>query len=73
MVYHERMRVLVEKGPQAHGDPPRNTHPFISLGAGDLACRHSALFSLAASGAYWPIAIHCPSLGPFPSIGSGVH
>ena len=30
-------------------------------------------FSSAAGGAYWPIAICCPSLGPFPSIGSGAH
>ena len=31
------------------------------------------LFSSAAGGAYWPIAIRCPSLGPFPSIGGGAH
>ena len=31
------------------------------------------LFSSAAGGAYWPIAIRCPSLGPFPSIGGGSH
>ena len=31
------------------------------------------MFSSAAGGAYWPIAIHCPSLGPFPSIGGGAH
>ena len=31
------------------------------------------LFSSAAGGAYWPIAIGCPSLGPFPSIGGGAH
>ena len=31
------------------------------------------VFSSAAGGAYWPIAIRCPSLGPFPSIGGGAH
>ena len=37
---------------------------------------HDALgvmISCAAGGACWPIAIRCPSLGPFPSIGSGAH
>ena len=29
------------------------------------------LFSSATGGAYWPIAIRCPSLGPFPSTGGG--
>jgi len=29
------------------------------------------MISSAAGGAYWPIAIRCPSLGPFPSIGGG--
>ena len=36
-------------------------------------CRHGVLFSSAAGGAYWLIAIRCPSLGPFPSIGDGAH
>ena len=36
---------------------------------GGLACRLRVLFSSAAGGAYWPIAICCPSLGPFSSIG----
>ena len=36
-----------------------------------MACRNGALFSSAAGGANWPIAIRCPSLGPFPSIGGG--
>ena len=40
---------------------------------GGLACRRRVLFSSAAGGAYWPIAIRCPSLGPFPSIGGGTH
>ena len=36
--------------------------------------RHvGVLFSSAAGGAYWPIAICCPSLGPFPSVGSGAY
>ena len=38
-----------------------------------MACRHGVLFSSAAGGAYWPIAIRCPSLGPFPSTGGGAH
>ena len=38
-----------------------------------MACRHGVLFSSAAGGAYWLIAICCPSLGPFPSIGGGAH
>ena len=32
-----------------------------------------ASFSSAAAGAPWPIANHCPSLGPPPSIGGGAH
>ena len=35
-------------------------------GGGDVA--FGALFSSAAGGAYWPIAIRCPSLGRFSSI-----
>ena len=31
------------------------------------------LLSFAAGGAYWPIAIRCPSLGPSPSVGGGAH
>ena len=31
------------------------------------------LFSSAVGGAYWPDAIRCPSLGPFPSIRHGAH
>ena len=31
------------------------------------------LFLSAAGGAYWPVAVRCPSLGPFPSIGAGAH
>ena len=46
---------------------------WFGRGAGGLACRLGVLFSSAAGGAYWPIAIHCPSLGPFPSIGGGAH
>ena len=38
-------------------------------GGGGVACRHDVLFSSAAG----PIAIRCPSLGPFLSVGSGVH
>ena len=42
-------------------------------GGGGVACRLGVLFASAAGGAYWPIAIRCPSLGPFPSIGGGAH
>ena len=31
------------------------------------------VFYSAAGGAYSPMAIRCPSLGPFPSIGGGAH
>ena len=31
------------------------------------------MISSAAGGAYWPIAIRCPSLEPFPSVGGGAH
>ena len=31
------------------------------------------MISSAAGGAYWPIPIRCPSLGPFPSVGGGAH
>ena len=34
---------------------------------------HGVMIAFAASGTYWPIAILCPSLGPFPSIGGGAH
>ena len=37
---------------------------------GGLACRHGVLFSSTASGAYWPIAIRCPSLALCPSSSS---
>ena len=40
---------------------------------GGLAGRHGVLFSSAAGGAYWLVAIRCPSLGPLPSIGGGAH
>ena len=40
-------------------------------GGGGGACHRGVLFSSAVGGAYWPIAIHCPSLGPFSSIGGG--
>ena len=40
---------------------------------GGLACSLGVLFSSAAGGAYWPIAIRCPSLGPCTSIGGGAH
>ena len=42
-------------------------------GGGGWACRHGVLFSSAAGGADWPVAIRSPSLGPFPSIGGGAH
>ena len=50
----------------------------ISMGAcgGVRGFWHDAMgvmISSAAGGAYWPIAIRCPSLGPFPSIGGGAH
>ena len=36
-------------------------------GGGVLARSHGLVFSSAARGAHWPIAIRCPSL-PFPSV-----
>ena len=42
-------------------------------GRGGLACCLGVLFSSAAGSTYWPIAICCPSLGPFPSIVGGAH
>ena len=42
-------------------------------GRGGLACCLCVLFSSAAGGAYWPIAIRFPSLGPFSSVGGGAH
>ena len=42
-------------------------------GGGGWHDAFGVLFSCAAGGAYWPIAIHCPSLGPFPSAGGGAH
>ena len=42
-------------------------------GGGGLAHCHGVLFSSTAGGAYWLIAIRCPSLEPFPSIGGGAH
>ena len=39
---------------------------LLREGGGGLACRNGVLFLSAAGGAYWPIAIHCPSLDPFP-------
>ena len=53
-----------------HGIPLDGCHPMWQKG---LACRHGVLFSSTAGGAYWPIAIHCPSVGHFPSIGGGAH
>ena len=58
-------RVTVQ-GPVKEQQPDGMSH-------GGLACRLGVLFSSAAGGAYWPIAIHCPSLGPFPFIGGGAH
>ena len=48
-------------------------HAMPRVGWGGLVCLHGVLFSSAAGGAYWPIAICCPSLGPFPSICGGAH
>ena len=42
-------------------------------GQGGGGGRHGVLPSSAAGGACWQIAIHCPSLGPFPPIGRGAH
>ena len=44
---------------------------MVSGCSGGSQTRHGVLFSSAVSGAYLPIAIHCPSLGPFPSISGG--
>ena len=40
---------------------------------GALACCLGVLFLSAAGSAYWPIAICCPSMGPFPVIGGVAH
>ena len=61
---------------QKNSDPPLLPHSFRILcphQEGVLACRLRVLFSSAAGGAYRPIAIRFPSLGPFPSMGGGAH
>ena len=58
--------------PPMEGSPP-GPHTAARPGGGG-GLWHAALdllFLSAAGGAYWPIAIRCPSLGPVPSIGSG--
>ena len=47
--------------------------PFCMVVRGVLARSLGVLFSSAVGGAYWPIAIPCPSLGPLSSIRSGAH
>ena len=50
------------------------THWSINWGGGGgWHVASGVLFSSAAGSAYWPIAIRCPSLGPFPSVGGGAH
>ena len=50
--------------------PAVYVHSNTSGGGG---CGRSVLFSSAAGGAYWLIAVRCPSLGPFSSIGGDAH
>ena len=45
----------------------RNSRPLTTGGGGVLARSHGLVFSSAAGGAHWQIAIRCPSL-PFPSV-----
>ena len=45
---------------------PQSGKDINGIGGGGVACRRGVLFSSAAGGAYWPIAIRCPSLGPVP-------
>ena len=47
--------------------------PILPFGGGVWHDAFGVMISSAAGGAYWPIAIRCPSLGPFPSVGGGAH
>ena len=73
--------------PPTHSTAPTPTCPFHSGlptgccsrrnlpggGGGGWHVAFGVLFSSAAGGANRPIAIRCPSLGPFPSVGGGAH
>ena len=47
--------------------PPWGGNPRHAWYEGVLARSHGIVFSFAAGGTHWPIAIRCPSL-PFPSV-----
>ena len=67
-----------QRFPNPRATAPLHLGPTLALtrhrrGGGGWHVAFGALFSSAVGGAHWPIALRCPSLGHFLSIGGGAH